>query len=101
MRVCGRRRPTLRGPGHQRDHAPPRSAGHPLRQRGSRVNVLSPGPVDTPATYVSAGAHDAAGRRQVRDRMSSLIPLARIGRPEEVAAAVFLASARSSFTTGA
>ncbi|MFE7069172.1 SDR family oxidoreductase [Streptomyces sp. NPDC057620] len=79
-----------------------RSWAYELTERGIRVNVLSPGPIDTPATYVSAGAHDDEGRQQVREQMGGLIPLGRIGRPEEVAAtAVFLASDQSSFTTGA
>ncbi|MBZ6102264.1 SDR family NAD(P)-dependent oxidoreductase [Streptomyces olivaceus] len=79
-----------------------RSWAYELTERGIRVNILSPGPIDTPATYVAAGAHDDESRQQVRDQMGSSIPLARIGRPEEVAAtAVFLASDQSSFTTGA
>lgn len=79
-----------------------RSWAYELTGRNIRVNVLSPGPVDTPATYVSAGALDEASQQQHRDQVSSIVPLARIGRPEEVAAgAVFLASDQSSFTTGA
>ncbi|MFE0417302.1 MULTISPECIES: SDR family NAD(P)-dependent oxidoreductase [Streptomyces] len=79
-----------------------RSWAYELTERGIRVNVLSPGPIDTPATYVSAGAHDEEAQQQHRNQVSSIVPLARIGRPEEVAAtAVFLASDQSSFTTGA
>ncbi|MFB8106862.1 SDR family NAD(P)-dependent oxidoreductase [Streptomyces sp. NPDC056007] len=79
-----------------------RSWAYELTGRNIRVNVLSPGPIDTPALYVSARAFDNEARQQYREQMSSVIPLARIGRPEEVAAAaVFLASDQSSFTTGA
>jgi NAD(P)-dependent dehydrogenase (short-subunit alcohol dehydrogenase family) len=39
---------------------------------------------------------------ELRGAIKSLIPLARLGKPEEVAAAaLFLASDESSFTTGA
>ena len=61
---------------------------------GIRVNTLSPGPIDTP---MMAGATEA-----VRTTLSGLIPLGRMGRPEEVAAAaLFLASDESSFIAGA
>jgi len=56
-------------------------------------NVVSPGPTDT--------AMMAAASQEVRDALSNMIPLGRMGRPEEVAAAaLFLASEESSFPTG-
>ncbi len=62
--------------------------------RGIRVNTLSPGPIDTP---MMAGTTE-----EVRKTLSSMIPLGRMGRPEEVAAAaLFLASDESSFVAGA
>lgn len=65
-----------------------------LASRGIRVNTLSPGPIDTP---MMAGTTE-----NVRKMLSSLIPLGRLGRPEEVAAAaLFLASDESSFIAGA
>ena len=65
-----------------------------LADRGIRVNTLSPGPIDTP---MLAGAPEA-----VRTTLTNLIPLGRLGRPEEVAAAaLFLASDESSFIAGA
>jgi NAD(P)-dependent dehydrogenase (short-subunit alcohol dehydrogenase family) len=68
---------------------------------GLRVNVLSPGPIDTPIIDGQAeyfGQDPAALRAQ----MSTLVPMGRLGRPEEIAhAAVFLASDESSFMTGA
>jgi NAD(P)-dependent dehydrogenase (short-subunit alcohol dehydrogenase family) len=68
-----------------------------LRDRGIRVNALSPGPTDTRGFARFAGER-AAGFRQ---HLAEVIPVGRIGRPEEVAsAALFLASAESSFVAG-
>jgi NAD(P)-dependent dehydrogenase (short-subunit alcohol dehydrogenase family) len=71
-----------------------RTWANELAPRGIRVNVVSPGPTDT--------AMMAAASQEIRDALSNMIPLGRMGRPEEVAAAaLFLASDESSFTTGA
>jgi NAD(P)-dependent dehydrogenase (short-subunit alcohol dehydrogenase family) len=71
-----------------------RTWANELAPRNIRVNVVSPGPVDT-ATF------DAV-TDEVREALTKLIPLGRLGRPEEVAAAaLFLASDESSFITGA
>lgn len=68
-----------------------------LKDRGIRVNALSPGPIDTQGFARFAGER-AAGFRQ---HLAEVIPVGRIGRPEEVAsAALFLASAESSFVAG-
>lgn len=65
-----------------------------LAARKIRVNVLSPGPIDTP---MFENVSD-----EVRLSLTSRIPLDRLGRPEEVAdAALFLASSDSSFVAGA
>lgn len=65
-----------------------------LAARGIRINTLSPGPIDTPM-------FDAVSD-EIRQTLSDLIPLGRMGRPEEVAnAALFLASDDSSFIAGA
>jgi len=70
-----------------------RTWANELAPRGVRVNVVSPGPTDT--------AMMASASQEVRDALSGMIPLGRMGRPEEVAAAaLFLASDESSFTTG-
>ncbi|MDB5819092.1 MAG: oxidoreductase [Rhizobacter sp.] len=65
-----------------------------LAERGIRVNTLSPGPIDTP---MFDGASD-----ELRRTVTAQIPLRRLGRPEEVAAAaLFLASDESSYVAGA
>jgi NAD(P)-dependent dehydrogenase (short-subunit alcohol dehydrogenase family) len=64
-----------------------------LKARKIRVNVLSPGTIDT---AIFAGIP-----KEVKDRFVSLIPVGRIGEPAEIAtAALFLASNDSSFVTG-
>jgi NAD(P)-dependent dehydrogenase (short-subunit alcohol dehydrogenase family) len=65
-----------------------------LKARGIRVNVLSPGPIQTPGFDVFANDDTKAF-------MKSIVPLGRIGSPDEVAkAALFLASSDSSFVAG-
>jgi NAD(P)-dependent dehydrogenase (short-subunit alcohol dehydrogenase family) len=63
---------------------------------GIRVNAVSPGPVDTELLDRFAG-----GDQQVKNQQGSMIPLGRIGQPEEIAAAViWLCSDAASFLTG-
>lgn len=64
-----------------------------LKERNIRVNVLSPGTIDTPIL-------DPLGP-DAKKHLASLIPRGKIGRPEEIAtAALFLASSDSSFVNG-
>jgi NAD(P)-dependent dehydrogenase (short-subunit alcohol dehydrogenase family) len=70
-----------------------------LKDRHIRVNVISPGPVDTPGLD-SLAATDQE-RRQFKTELAGRIPLGRLGEPEEVGkAAVFLASDDASFVNG-
>jgi NAD(P)-dependent dehydrogenase (short-subunit alcohol dehydrogenase family) len=64
-----------------------------LNSRGIRVNVLSPGPIET-AIFESAPA-------ERKEYFRSMIPRKELGRPEEIATvALFLASSDSSFVNG-
>jgi len=64
-----------------------------LKARKIRVNVISPGPIDT---GIFVGVPEG-----VKDGFVSMIPMGRIGQPHEIAtAALFLASDDSSFVTG-
>ena len=70
-----------------------------LKDRGIRVNCLSPGPIDTPIIELQTGTEDAAA--EFRRMAAKMVPLGRLGRAEEIAsAALFLASSESSFATG-
>jgi NAD(P)-dependent dehydrogenase (short-subunit alcohol dehydrogenase family) len=70
-----------------------------LRERRIRVNVLSPGPVDT--SILSKLGIPEADRPAFLQTMADLIPAGRLGEPDELArAALFLASADSTFVNG-
>lgn len=70
-----------------------------LKDRRIRVNVISPGPVDTP--ILEKLGVDPQNKAEFEKTVSAAIPLGRFGRPEELArAALFLASEDSSFITG-
>lgn len=68
-----------------------------LSGKGIRVNVISPGPVETPILESQFGQNTD----EMRERFKTMVPMGRIGKPEEIAsAAVFLASDESSYITG-
>jgi NAD(P)-dependent dehydrogenase (short-subunit alcohol dehydrogenase family) len=65
--------------------------------KGIRANVISPGPVETPILEGQFGEQTDA----MRERFKTMVPMGRMGKPEEIAsAAVFLASDESSYITG-
>jgi NAD(P)-dependent dehydrogenase (short-subunit alcohol dehydrogenase family) len=67
-----------------------------LKDRGIRVNVVSPSGTETKPmrSYLDA-------RPGVEDMINQMVPLGRLGQPDEVARAVlFLASAESSYIAG-
>jgi NAD(P)-dependent dehydrogenase (short-subunit alcohol dehydrogenase family) len=64
--------------------------------QGIRINAINPGLIDT-----EMADRLAAGVKTSKDDLAPLHPIGRIGRVEEVAAAVlWLCSARASFVTG-
>jgi len=68
--------------------------------RGIRFNTLSPGPIDTP--FFDGQADSVEGANAVKAAFAAAVPLNRLGRPDEIAAAaLFLASDDSSFVAGA
>lgn len=63
------------------------------------VNVICPGPTDTPLTQQMQAESEFA--QKVLSKMDKVIPLRRTGTPEEIAAAVvFFASTEADFITG-
>jgi NAD(P)-dependent dehydrogenase (short-subunit alcohol dehydrogenase family) len=67
--------------------------------RKVRVNTIIPGPVETRGLKELAPVGQQQG---LLDGMAATVPMARLGHPSEIAAAVlFLASDQSSFMTGA
>jgi len=71
-----------------------------LKGRGIRVNVISPGPIKTP--ILEGLAHSEDQKQGIVQTLTSMVPLGRMGRPEEIGkAAVFLASDDASFVAGA
>ncbi len=67
-----------------------------LKGVGPRVNVISPGPIDTAGNASTMGAI-----KEIRDYITNMVPITRIGNGSDIGkAAVFLASDDSSFVAG-
>jgi NAD(P)-dependent dehydrogenase (short-subunit alcohol dehydrogenase family) len=72
-----------------------RSMAIDYAKKGIRVNVICPGPTDTPMLRNALTAEEL-------EIFAKTFPMNRLGRPEEIAgAALFLASEDASFVTGA
>lgn len=70
-----------------------RSLAKEFAQRNITVNVVAPGPIDTDMLAALSDAQKTA--------MLDMVPLGRLGAPEEIAAAIeYLASEDAGFVTG-
>jgi NAD(P)-dependent dehydrogenase (short-subunit alcohol dehydrogenase family) len=70
-----------------------------LKNRRIRVNVISPGPIETPG--VDGLAQTKEQRDDLYAKLVAGVPLGRVGQPDEIAkAVVFLASDDSSYVAG-
>jgi len=77
-----------------------RILGVELVGEGIRVNMVSPGPTETPLINRNIGM-DAAAVEALRQIMINVVPMKRMGEADEVARAVlFLASDEASFVNG-
>jgi NAD(P)-dependent dehydrogenase (short-subunit alcohol dehydrogenase family) len=75
-----------------------RTWANDLRDRRIRVNVLSPGHIDTP---ILEDLQQGEALTRMKKEMANNVPLGRLGDPDEIAKAVsFLASDEASYVAG-
>jgi NAD(P)-dependent dehydrogenase (short-subunit alcohol dehydrogenase family) len=75
-----------------------RTWANDLRERRIRVNVLSPGHIDTP---ILEDLQQGEALTRMKKEMANNVPLGRLGDPDEIAKAVsFLASDEASYVAG-
>jgi NAD(P)-dependent dehydrogenase (short-subunit alcohol dehydrogenase family) len=73
-----------------------KSAALEVAGTGVRVNVVAPGPIETPMLNRFIGTDER------KAGLVSTVPLKRVGRPEEIAQTIaFISSDKASFITGA
>jgi NAD(P)-dependent dehydrogenase (short-subunit alcohol dehydrogenase family) len=78
-----------------------RTSSIELVKQGVRVNAVCPGPIETPMGEQLDKGLDPQNPKAGHERSVARIPMARYGKPEEVAAVVaFLCSADASFCNG-
>ena len=70
-----------------------RSLAAELAPSGIRVNVVAPGVIDTDMVQV-------LGQETLDDLAKNVIPMGRLGRPEEIARAIVYLADEASYTTG-
>ncbi len=69
-------------------------AANELAERNIRVNIISPGPTQTPGLENAVSA-------EAKEYLASITAMQRLGKPEEIAKTVlFVASEKASFITG-
>jgi NAD(P)-dependent dehydrogenase (short-subunit alcohol dehydrogenase family) len=87
-----------------RASAMPNAIPHKMPAEGIRINALVAGAFDTPMlskAVEGAAGGDAERSKAMEQQFLSMVPLRRIGRPEEAAeAAAWLCSDASSYVTG-
>jgi NAD(P)-dependent dehydrogenase (short-subunit alcohol dehydrogenase family) len=75
-----------------------RSLGAELAPRGIRVNVVSPGPIETP--ILSKWGLDVGQVDALKADYSTRIPLGRMGKADEIASTVLFLASDATYITG-